>query len=499
MTTRTMQRMVWMACCGALLSTVRPAHAEPTPPPAPAEAPSAPPALAPVTRGDLAHLYLRLERALKQHPPAADRTAAVNRAFDAASLKFFSGQFGPVVREINELRLSIESDAPATPAELRGASMKIDLDPPVLALSNGGRGRVRVAAMYAAEPAEGVRLRVSDAQGRELISRLINDVPDTIELDVEKLGARAGQTLLAEIRVGTRVMFDRPWPVVAAPLAGTRDALLSRLKAVQTPSPELEQAHSAAMSRVNLLTDTPSDTNSAEFLADPVALLTELDAEVAALERGVDPYRRRTGDLWRTVQHSGLDLPIRIFAPAAASDDTPRPLIIALHGAGGDESMFFDGYGAGLIKELAESRGFIVVAPLTTMMMGNPKLLDATIDAIAMTHAIDRQRVSVLGHSLGAGAAAGLATARAETLASAACLAGFARFRAGASIPPTLIVAGELDPLAPASRARPAADAAIAAGLPIEFRALPEQGHTLMVAAALPDVVDWLLSKRRAK
>ena len=55
-------------------------------------------------------------------------------------------------------------------------------------------------------------------------------------------------------------------------------------------------------------------------------------------------------------------VPFRVFAPPTSDDGAKRPLIIALHGAGGDENMFMDAYGAGdsfaagLTYGLAEGR-----------------------------------------------------------------------------------------------------------------------------------------------
>ena len=53
------------------------------------------------------------------------------------------------------------------------------------------------------------------------------------------------------------------------------------------------------------------------------------------------------------------------------------------------------------------------------------------------------------------------------------------------------------DPIASPARLETAVRAAVAAGATVEYRALPNQGHLLTVPAALPEVVPWLLEKRR--
>lgn len=44
----------------------------------------------------------------------------------------------------------------------------------------------------------------------------------------------------------------------------------------------------------------------------------------------------------------------------------PRPLLVVLHGAGGDENMFPEAYGAGIIKRIAEKHGLLVASPRRT-------------------------------------------------------------------------------------------------------------------------------------
>lgn len=78
-----------------------------------------------------------------------------------------------------------------------------------------------------------------------------------------------------------------------------------------------------------------------------------------------------------------------------------RPtVVVALHGAGGSENLFFEGYGAGVCARLAKERNWIFVAPRVTA--------GAYANALAWlrsAYGIEPGRVFVMGHSAGGAAA----------------------------------------------------------------------------------------------
>ena len=126
----------------------------------------------------------------------------------------------------------------------------------------------------------------------------------------------------------------------------------------------------------------------------------------------------------------GSVLPYRLTIPgldpkSRGIGDPSWPIVVALHGAGGDENMFHWGYGAGLLERLAEEKEFILVSPLTTRFSTRPEVFDALLDAVAsMTPFADRGRVCLLGHSLGAMAAGIAGRARKDKVAGVCLIAG---------------------------------------------------------------------------
>lgn len=201
--------------------------------------------------------------------------------------------------------------------------------------------------------------------------------------------------------------------------------------------------------------------------------------------------------LRRTVTTTSGDVPFRLHVPRGKPSATPRPLVVALHGTGGDENMFLEGYGAGRIAELADRYNVIVVSPLTGALARSAESLDALVAEVSRTVTVDSSRISVIGHSLGAGVAWRLALQRPQLVSAVVCLAGGCGGDVAGVVTPTrtpraLVLSAELDPLAAPVRVKTGVDAGRAAGRAITYDTLPGYGHTLMVGELLPRVFAWL-------
>ena len=98
---------------------------------------------------------------------------------------------------------------------------------------------------------------------------------------------------------------------------------------------------------------------------DPDKDFPAAQAVATASAGGKNPFATRTGDFKR---HYLLDaaseiLPYRMYVPTSYNGTRAYPLIIALHGLGGTEDSFFEGYDR-KFPGLAEQHGYIVAAPL---------------------------------------------------------------------------------------------------------------------------------------
>jgi predicted esterase len=256
------------------------------------------------------------------------------------------------------------------------------------------------------------------------------------------------------------------------------------------------QALASLHARIAVLADEPDEANSAQFLADPVALASALQEEIAALQAGRDPYRR-TGDIWRVLQMPTGHVPIRIYIPPQARAAQDLPLVIALHGAGADENMFLEGYGHGRLRHLADSLGFLVASPNTVEFARDPATLDTLLAVVARTNRFDRRRVYVLGHSLGGGVTLRLAFQRRGDIRAAAIIAGAGTVPATQTVVPTLFLAAERDLVIPAARVQASFAALQSRGAPVAYWLAEGWGHTLVVGIALDRALAFLLEEHR--
>jgi dienelactone hydrolase len=198
------------------------------------------------------------------------------------------------------------------------------------------------------------------------------------------------------------------------------------------------------------------------------------------------------GDVWRIYKALGTELPVRQFVPEGPG---PFPLVIAFHGAGGDENMFFDGYGDGALKRAAAGQGIAVVCPPTVAFGLSPNLLDALIDEVAKDVPIDRTRVALLGHSLGAVTASRLAVLKPHLVTGAVCIAGFADLARDGKPAPRRVFLAELDPLFPQESTSATVESAKRRGEDIELEIVRHEGHTLVVGKVIPQAMRWILTR----
>jgi hypothetical protein len=489
----------------------KPVPAAPTQPEVPSgepKHPAAPPGkIDPTlpTRYDLARAYVRFERALKATPPADEKRTEIDSAFDKLTVAFFAGDARRAIETMNELTAGLDPAHPLSAGERLAMSLRAQIDPTMFLAGVTPRATLEIVRLYSAPGVEDVRAPwrfvLLDASGAECASAAVDPLSE------DSRTARAALVFAREkLDVGTyRIALDAggvaPFTIarcftVERPLDSVRHANEARLAKVETAHPKLIRALDTCRARNQLLTERPSKSVSAQFLVDPIVLQREVASEIETLEAGNDPYSRREGGLWRVFRSGNALIPLRTFAPAAARSGAALPLVIGLHGAAGDENMFFEGYGGGKLVELAREKGFLLATPELGFSFGDGKRFDALLQSLSRDYNIDEKRIYLLGHSMGAGVAASLAAIRKEKLAAVACFAG-SPAEDKTSIAPTLVIMGEHDPLGDAKSTGERIEKERAEGVPIEFRLAPGQGHTLPVGRYLADAVDWLLAHER--
>lgn len=225
-----------------------------------------------------------------------------------------------------------------------------------------------------------------------------------------------------------------------------------------------------------------------------------------ALEQGKDPFANKTGDFHRAYR-SAVDQslqPYRLYVPERYQSSQPAPLVVALHGMGGDENSMFDLYANGVIKREAEKRNFFVVAPKgrgpASMYRGDAErdVLDV-IAEVRRTYSIDPDRIYVMGHSMGGFGSWSIAMNHPKLFAALAPFAGGgnpARMAAIRHIP-QFVVHGDQDRTVPVSQSRNMVEAARKAGATVEYIEVAGGNHIDIVVPYIPAMFDFFAKHKR--
>src|ERR1039458_2362296 len=209
------------------------------------------------------------------------------------------------------------------------------------------------------------------------------------------------QRLRARLAGGPR--FVKTLPIHTATLAEPVQRLRARLaKAPKKDGLATAEYALALFERADSGDLNPARVNLREEFAAANVILD-------ALEAGKDPFAGKRGDS-RRAYRSAVDntlQPYRLFIPESYDASKPTPLVVALHGMGGDENSLFDTYANGLLKREAGRAGFLVVCPKgrdsASMYRGAAEqdVLDAMAD-VERTYRVDAARIYLMGHSMGA-------------------------------------------------------------------------------------------------
>lgn len=276
--------------------------------------------------------------------------------------------------------------------------------------------------------------------------------------------------------------------VTLARVPGVRERLDALAQPLSEEAPALEARTLKA--RLKLLESLAAgSTEETDFPA--ARLLVEAEAMSAAAAKG-EPWfgAEARGQHWLSVPVGRRAASVRLLVPSSYDPARPGPIVVALHGMGGSENMFFDAYGAGLAARLCEERGWLMVAPRVSPLGTSA---EAVLDGLEERLAFDRERVLLMGHSMGAGVGQRLVSKRPEAYRAFVAMGGGSSQRDPApwSAVPLYATAGERDF---GRSGVEALHASLEGSGEADRRLVIEPGteHLLIVAEALPAAFQWL-------
>lgn len=254
---------------------------------------------------------------------------------------------------------------------------------------------------------------------------------------------------------------------------------------------------------------------------------------------GASQVRGAKGDHQRSYyfEAAGLEMPYRIYVPESYDAAVGAPLIVALHGFGGDQNYFF-----GAVDELAalcEQYGFLFVAPMGLAedgwfgapleIPGNAprssgaapppqtrspdeerqhRALSETdvlnvIDIVRAEYNIDPDRIYLMGHSMGGFGTWWLGQKHAELWSAIAPMSGVLpgvdyRLPRLRGVPAHVSIGAEENPAwVDASRQQVAAMRAM--GMTVEYVEPAGATHTSMIAPTVPGIFEFFSRHEKAE
>jgi len=395
-----------------------------------------------------------------------ERRAAVIAHWEQATQAFFAGRHDQAARALDEGRRRILGEASSWTDGLAFAPevRLLELGTPTVTLE--------LSAFYPLELPASVELRLASSDWHAPVASL--PWSGAVPLPA---GAAGPLTLEFELHADGA-------PVARRVLALARaERLEPRLEALATwiqgpgSGPGLLRATVRGL-HANL--EELTWDGSGETFVDGAQLLAMAEGIV---EQGTLPDG--TERLWLSL--GGEDVALRARIPRVPVQQRV-PLVLALHGAGGSENLFFEGYGNGVIIGLAEKRGWALVAP--RLAFDAPPDLEALVTALAHELPIDPARVVLVGHSMGAMLASSALNARPTAYRGAALIAGAGggpRPADGWRDLPLFLATAERD-FARAGVERLRRELESSGATRLTWRLYPASEHLTVVGEALPDV-----------
>jgi len=289
------------------------------------------------------------------------------------------------------------------------------------------------------------------------------------------------------------------------------DSLMQLTKQVA----EIKSASDAKVKAVAALVTTPEfqvqrlqplNKSRSEVAINPMDELDLIEARLAALARGENPFAAERGEVERAYQAAdGKLIPYRLYVPQRYDGKTARPLAVLLHGALGDERYFFsDLFDPATVKSEAERRGYILASVNGRGRFSSYR--DAAADdplevvgAVMRNYQVDPLRVYLAGHSMGGFGAWLVAARKPELFAAIAPMSAgppaqgdaLTALLAKVKPLPALIVHGAKDGIVPPEYSKQMVEAAQKAGLQVTYLEVPDADHLTIIGASFSAVLDF--------
>ncbi|MDY3558099.1 hypothetical protein R5W23_000820 [Gemmata sp. JC673] len=444
-------------------------------------------------RYELGQRVKRFEREWEKQDGTAARARALGH-LSKLTQQFFAFQFGEAGRSLDLATFALTTDDEPSNAQLWAWSLYAVPESRVLD-GTAKELTVTIAPLYALK---GERPKNLEVQlwftDKQLVTARPDKFPHTVKVPLPALGEFEGLDRKLYFMVESGKELRRSAVGVSqVASAAPRLAALKNAAGAWKSLDTIEQV--TVRDRTEQLTSVASGA------------LPETDLPIADLLKNAESMLNgepfftpaKAGEFWLSVPlGEKKSAPCRVFVPRGLAPHKPVPVVFALHGAGGSENLFFEGYGAGHIVTECRDRGWVLVAPHSgTAFTGAPPVAKI-LDQLATRYPLDTKRTFVVGHSMGAAQTVELVQKHPGRFAAVAALGGGGSVKDAKPFAeqPTFVGVGNKDfALAAARGLRKALTDGGAKH--VTYKEYAGVEHMVIVRTALPDV--FALFDERAK
>lgn len=336
---------------------------------------------------------------------------------------FFSFNFAAVGKHLDKARHALTSSDP-TSYEVRWSDSLMFRPERRFIDTNTKQLEVQIKPLYLVADEvpkkASIRIKLGDQKPTDVS---IADLPQTCRLPLTGIGPGDHVMTIETVVAGKRLVTRKIMVSCAKDLA-------SRLEKLKNIADKIEANATIEQATLRHLLKITTDLASGSVVETDIPaarMLREAEEVAGAISESKQHYvSNRSGQFWLRIPNGKSLETVRVFIPEGLDQAKRVSLVFALHGAGGSENLFFDGYGDGITMKLCKERGWIMVAPRAGGPLGfggTPNVV-GIFDELAKRYPIDTKRVYLIGHSMGAGHAVAIAQHSPERFAGVAALGG---------------------------------------------------------------------------
>lgn len=372
------------------------------------------------TRVDLALRLIEMETCWEQHRHSQSARLRACEPLAEGITAFFSGRLDLLARQLTLTCWSLHTADASSEAVLEIGSIGVRV-PPVLeaeTLTQSKAIPIKIFSYYEAPRAQqnlSLKWRLTTRDGKTLMQGELTQSATELSLSDT---LQEGDYFL-HFTIGN-TPYKREWRTAIAVISQLKERLAHMEQALtQHPdAPPITRA--TAKMALEVLRDAVSGV--APESVYPLRRLLENAEQMLKQSTGNQGgWNPTAGDYWMSAPTERGAIYFRLFLPEGYTRERPIPLVVALHGAGGNEHLFFEGYGLGHILKEAQKRGWAVVAPRSSVNLNH---LWGTVEAVKSLIAVDSQRIFLMGHSMGGAQAFSAIAEKPEMFRAVAMLAG---------------------------------------------------------------------------